>query len=186
MNLNINFGIPSISIITISIILLAFILNKKFDLFNTWIMLIKKYPLVFLILFPPIATYIFICGAISALAFGLYFKIRPFENFMESEFLLMENSIEYICSFVMPFIYFLILKKNDFPFFWIFLITVMHMVFAGYRDPKLITNSSGNPESGPIILESFEFFDALFPLLSLLLFLFLFRTELAKNLNLSH
>lgn len=149
-------------------------------------LLIKKHPLVFLILFPPIITYFFICGAISAVTFGLYATIRTTENFIETEFLLLENSIEYICSFAMPFIYFLILKKNKFPPFWFFIITTMHIIFAGYRDPKLIIKPLGGLESGPIILESFEFFDGLFPLLSLLLFLFLFKDKLAENLTVSH
>jgi hypothetical protein len=180
--MNINFGLEMIVIVIIVLLALGYFLNKKFHILNEWMITIKKFPLFFLLFFPPIFTYLFVCGAFSALAVGVYTSIKGENGFDNNEFLLMENCIEFLCSFGMTFLYFLILKKQDFPKFWFIVITIIHMVAAGYRDAKLISYSDGK-ESGPIILKNFEYVDAFFPLLSLLFFMFIFRKSFKFKLS---
>lgn len=172
--MEINFGIGTIVGLIVFSILLTFFLNKKYDIIKSWVSIIKKHPLFILIFFPAILTYFFVCGAISIFALYIY-NLIVLTDYSESTFLLMENCVEFVCSFILPFLYFMFLKKHKFPVFWIFIITVVHAIVAGYRDAKFIRYSENDHESGPIILEHFEFFDAMFPLLALALFLVLNR-----------
>ena len=97
------------------------------------------------------------------------------------EFLMTEKIVEYLCSFLMPLLYFRICTKRGFPEFWIYVITITHMLVAGYRDAKFIYEPSKTKagemafESGPQILHDIQILDAAIPLVALLIFLFLLK-----------
>ncbi len=177
-------------------ILLAYFLNRKYKLYDTWIATIKKLAPLFLIFFPAFITYFLVCGTFSALVVAIYTYVIGRDHIVVEEFLMYEKAVEYTCSFLIPLLYFKILSKQNFPSFWAYIITLVHMLVAGYRDAKLIyTPAVGDAkaqfESGPKILMEIQWMDAMIPLLSFLLFYFLLRnkwkyipsTEDAEQLN---
>jgi hypothetical protein len=173
-----------------AIIVLFFILNKKFRFMQTWMNTIEKFAPYWLTFFPAFITYFCVCGTLSAFGVYTYVGIVGKENMDRDSFLLMENCIEFTCSLVMPCIYFIVLKKRNFHWLWLGIITVVHVLAAGYRDAKFILLKNDGEdgktfESGPIILDHFEYLDGLMPVISLLIFLIFFnkkqnpQTELA-------
>lgn len=176
MNTSFSLDIPFF-IIAIALFITFLLLRKKYDFGGTWMNLIKKWAPFWLSFFPAFITYFFVCGSVSALAFISYSAVVGKENFNRDNFLLIENIVEFTCSLIMPYIYFKILKKQGFHLFWMGIITVVHMLVAGYRDAKLIyldplTHDGNSVQSGPIILSQFEYLDAVFPLISFLVFYF--------------
>ena len=164
------------------LIILIIIVNRKFHPYDLWITAIKKFAPLFLIFFPAFITYFIVCGTLSATAVGIYSLVRGKDNFNGDEFLFIEKCVEYACGFGMLLVYFRILSKQNFPSFWAIIITLVHMLVAGYRDAKLIylTPKPGNDshfESGPMILQNIQWLDAVIPLLSFLLFYFVFRKK---------
>ena len=176
MNTSFNLNIPFF-IVAVALFVTFLLLKKKYDFGGTWMKLIKKAAPFWLTFFPAFITYFFVCGSVSALMVISYVGIKGKENFNGDEFLLLENLVEFSCSLIMPFIYFRILKKHSFHVFWMCIITLVHAIVAGYRDAKLIyldplTNNGNTFQSGPLILNHFEYVDALFPILSFGIFYF--------------
>jgi hypothetical protein len=175
----INFELIFLISIPLMLILVYFI-NKKFRIFDTWISTIKKTGPLFLIFFPVCFTYLFVCGAFSAVMVLVYTSIRGKDHMVREEFLLIEDIVEFLCSFLVPLFYYRILTKRGFPVFWTFIIAATHILAAGYRDAKYIYTPAAGAEkshfeSGPIILEHMQLLDASIPLIGLLLFLFFFK-----------
>jgi hypothetical protein len=107
------------------------------------------------------------------------------DNLDRDSFLLIEDGVEFICSFFMCLLYYRILTRNKFPFFWNIFITLTHMLAAGYRDAKYIYEPAVNGgesrfESGPIILHEIQLLDAAIPLLAFLIFIFVLKKRWEK------
>lgn len=181
MNTNLTLDWPFF--VVVAVLLLVFILlNKKYDFFEIWMRTIEKFAPFWLTFFPAFITYFFVCGSASALMVYAYVGINGKDNIDSEQFLMLENIVEFACSLVMPFIYFVILKKRNFHIFWMIIITIVHVLVAGYRDAKLIlkdplTHEGKTFESGPIILNHFEFVDGLMPVISLIIFLAFFNKK---------
>lgn len=180
--MKINFDLLFLISIPITLVLVYFV-NRKFRIFDTWISTIKKLGPLFMTFFPVSFTYFFVCGSFSAVMVGIYILIRGKENMDRDEFLTMEKIVEYLCSFLMPLLYFRICTKRGFSEFWIYIITITHMLAAGYRDAKFIYEPSTTKpgemqfESGPQILHDIQIIDAVIPLIALLVFLFILRNK---------
>jgi hypothetical protein len=165
------------------LIIIFFLLNRKYNFSETWIRTIEKFAPYWLTFFPAFITYFCVCGTLSAFAVLAYSGIvGGKDNFERDSFLMMENGVEFTCSLVMPCIYFIVLKRNNFHWLWMGIITVVHVLAAGYRDAKLILLENDDEdgktfESGPIILDHFEYLDGLVPVISLLIFLFFFNKK---------
>lgn len=184
MAIELDFLLP---VFIIAALLLFFLLNRKYKFLLVWIETIKRFAPLWLIFFPAFITYFFVCGSFSALTVVIYTAVIGKANFNATEFLLIEKSVEYLCSFIMPIIYFRILEKNNFPNFWPSIITAVHMLVAGYRDAKFIKKepTPGKEslfESGPQILQNIELIDALIPLISLMCFYLIFYNKKPKNI----
>ena len=164
-------------------LLLSLILNRKFQFYKTWVRTIKKLAPLYLVFFPPIITYLIVCGTLSISTVGIYkYVIGDLENFNPDLFIKLEKGVEYSCSFFMPILYFIFLKKEKFPSFWgwTIIITITHILTAGYRDAKLIFDPL-NPtffKTGPKILENMDFIDSIIPLLSLAFFYFFLEKKI--------
>jgi len=178
--MKINFDLIFLIAIPITLVLVYFV-NRKFRIFDTWVKTIKKLGPLFMTLFPVSFTYFFVCGSLSAVMVLIYITIRGKNNMDRDEFLMTEKVVEYLCSFLMPLLYFRIITKRGFPGFWIYVITITHMLAAGYRDAKFIyTPSTTKPgemqfESGPQILHDIQILDAFIPLIALLIFFFFLK-----------
>ena len=181
--MSVSLNLIHVLIVGITFLALSIILNRKFDLYNTWITVIKKFGPIWLVFFPPFITYLIICGTFSMLTVEIYkFVIGGLENFDPSLFMKLEKGVEYTCSFFVPLVYFRILQKEKFPSFWgwAIIITITHSLTAGYRDPKLDFDPL-NPtymETGPQLLENIHYLDAIIPLLSFMFFYFVLRKSL--------
>src|ERR1700741_814393 len=181
MNTNLTLDWPFFVVVAV-LLIVFFLVNKKYDFLSTWMKTIEKFAPFWLTFFPAFITYFCVCGTVSALGVGIYVAINGKQNIDRDSFLLMENCIEFICSLVMPCIYFIVLKKKNFHFVWNILITIVHILVAGYRDAKLILLEDDDEdgktfESGPIILDHFEYLDGLMPVISLVIFLILFNKK---------
>ncbi len=174
-----TFNLIHLLYIGIAYLILMVVLNRKFGIYHSWIHLIKKFPPMFLVIFPPIITYFIVCGSLSMTTVELYdLYIGGLENFNPDTFIRLEKGVEYACSFLVPMVYFSILLKQKFKNFWFWsgVITLTHMLSAGYRDPKLEFDVA-NPtyrETGPQLLSNFEVLDGIFPLLALIVFYLVF------------
>ncbi len=189
MNTSFSLDIPFF-IVAVALLVTFLLLKKKYDFSGTWMRLIKKFAPFWLTFFPAFITYFFVCGSASALMFIGYRGITGKENFNRDHFLILENLVEFSCSLIMPFIYFKILKKYSFHLFWMMIITLVHSIVAGYRDAKLIyldplTHDGNTVQSGPLILDHFEYLDAIFPIISFVIFYFLVyrKKEIATEEN---
>jgi hypothetical protein len=156
-------------------LLLFFILNRWFQLADEWIKIIKKVTPLWLVFFPACITYFIVCGSISA-------GVNSYLDVPDNIKLMTLHNVEYFCSFVMPFLYFLLLEKYNFNKTWGIIITIVHMLFAGYRDAKWnvhevvdsVTHITVKTvETGPKILDTFQYSDAIFPMLSFFTFYYL-------------
>jgi hypothetical protein len=166
-------------------IALVYLAQRKYHIFETWIDLIKKTGPLFLIFFPVIFTYLFVCGSFSAITVLFFHLSYGEEQIDRHSFLMAEDCVEFICGFLMCLLYYRILTKNNFPFFWTVLIVITHMLAAGYRDAKYIYEPAINGskprfESGPIILSEIQLLDAAIPLLAFLVFLFVMKKRWEK------
>ncbi len=175
----INFELLFLISIPVALILVYFA-NKKFRIFDTWIETIRKTGPLFLAFFPVCFTYLFVCGAFSAIMVLVYTSIYGKDNMDRDGFLLVEDCVEYLCSFLVPLLYYKILTKRGFPFFWTILIAITHILVAGYRDAKYIYEPATEAaksrfESGPIILEHIQLLDASIPLIGFLIFFFFLK-----------
>jgi hypothetical protein len=175
----INFELIFLIGIPVSILLVYFA-HRKFRIFDTWVTAIKKTGPLFLIFFPVLFTYLFVCGSFSAITVLVYTSICGKDNIDRDSFLMIEDCVEFACGFFMCLLYYRILTRNKFPFFWSILITLTHMLAAGYRDAKYIYEPAANGvksrfESGPIILPEIQLLDATIPFLAFLIFLFVLR-----------
>lgn len=183
--IEINFELLFLFSIPVMIIL-AIVAQKKFRIFDTWIELIKKTGPLFLVFFPVMFTYLFVCGALSAIMVLVYTLVIGKDNMDRDSFLLMEDCVEFLCSFLVPLLYYRIITKRGIPFFWTILITLTHMLVAGYRDAKYIyepATEAGEShfESGPIILSDIQWLDASIPLIAFLVFLFILKKRWEAN-----
>jgi hypothetical protein len=162
------------------VLILVFLANRKFRIFDAWINLIKKTGPLFLTFFPISFTYFFVCGSLSAIMVLIYVGIRGKDHLDRNEFIVLEDGVEFLCSFLMCVVYFYIITKRKFPFFWTILITLTHMLAAGYRDAKFIYTpataaAKSHFESGPIILSEIQWLDAAIPLIAFLVFFFFLK-----------
>ncbi len=183
--IEINFELLFLVSIPVMIIL-AIVAQKKFRIFDAWVELIKKTGPLFLVFFPVIFTYLFVCGAISAVMVMVYTSLMGKDNMDRDSFLLMEDCVEFLCSFLVPLLYYKIITKREIPFFWTILITLTHTLVAGYRDAKYIyepATKAGKShfESGPIILSEIQWLDASIPLIAFLVFLFVLKKRWEVN-----
>ncbi|MGL4596134.1 MAG: hypothetical protein ACRCYO_01320, partial [Bacteroidia bacterium] len=136
MNIDITSWLPVLFLLGLGV--LVFFINRQYKLGATWIATIRKLAPLWLVFFPAILTYFFICGALSATMVIAYTSIRGKAHFDPDEFLFYEKLVEYACSFFMPLLYFRILHKHGFPFFWLPVIASIHALVAGYRDAKFL------------------------------------------------
>jgi hypothetical protein len=169
-----------------ALIFLLITLNRRYQFIEIWIKTIKRYAPLWLVFFPAMITYFFVCGSLSALVVVIYSNVTEHDGIDGEAFLLFEKGVEYLCSFFMPLLYFRLLEKHKFQSYWALIITVVHMLAAGYRDAKLVilepsTTSTAHFESGPKILTEIQLLDALIPLVSYLVFLLLFQRKNQKN-----
>jgi hypothetical protein len=165
--------------IPVSIVLVYFA-HRKYRIFDTWINLIKKTGPLFLIFFPVIFTYLFVCGSFSAVTVLIFHLAYGKDQIDRDSFMMVEDCVEFACGFFMCLLYYRILSRNHFPFFWTILITLTHMLAAGYRDAKYIYEPAVNGaesrfESGPIILPEIQFLDTAIPLIAFLVFFFFLK-----------
>lgn len=180
--MKINFDLIFLLAIPVTLVLVYFV-NRQFRIFDTWIKTIKKFGPLFMTFFPVGFTYFFVCGSLSAVMVLIYTSIRGKNNMNGDEFLMSEKIVEYLCSFLMPLVYFRIITKRGFPEFWIYIITITHMLAAGYRDAKFIYKPSLEKvgemqfESGPQILHDIQLLDAAIPLIALLVFLLFLKKQ---------
>lgn len=179
--MKINFDLIFLLAIPVTLVLVYFV-NRKFRIFDTWMSTIKKLGPLFMTFFPVSFTYFFVCGSLSAVMVLIYTSIKGRDNMDGEEFLMTEKVVEYLCSFLMPLVYFRIITKRGFPEFWIYIITITHMLAAGYRDAKFIykpTVAAGEMqfESGPQILHDIQILDAAISLIALLVFLFILKKQ---------
>lgn len=177
--MSINFELIFLLSIPITLVLVYFV-NRKFRIFDTWIETIRKTAPLFLTFFPVLFTYLIVCGSCSAVTVLIYVTVYGKDQIDRDSFLLIEDCVEFACGFLMCLLYYRILTKNKFPFFWSILITLTHMLAAGYRDAKYIYEPAVNGgkshfESGPIILHEIQLLDAAIPLIAFLIFLFFLK-----------
>lgn len=159
-------------------LILSVLLNRKFKLCEKWVLSIKKAAPLFLVFFPPLITYFIICDTLSLITVELYqFLIGGLEQFDPVNFIRLEKAVEYFCSFFIPIVYFNFLYKNGFPSFWTIIITISHVLVAGYRDPILLFDPANTTyrETGAQLLEQIQYFDASIPLFAFLFFYFVLR-----------
>src|SRR6185369_5045208 len=111
------------------------------------------------------------CGSLSAVTVLIYVTAFGKDQIDRDSFLLIEDGVEFACGFLMCLLYYRILSRNKFPLFWSILITLTHILAAGYRDAKYIYEPAVNGgkshfESGPIILPDMQLLNAAIPLLA--------------------
>ena len=70
--MSVSLNLIHVLIVGITFLALSIILNRKFDLYNTWITVIKKFGPIWLVFFPPFITYLIICGTFSMLTVEIY------------------------------------------------------------------------------------------------------------------
>jgi hypothetical protein len=170
----IQFGIGAVLVglvAGVGYVVLIVLLNRKYQTLDTWASLIRRWAFLFVPTVPTFTTYFVVCGSLSALTAVVHGALSHEPQNIPNELTQsLCHGVEFLCSFILPLLYFKILEKLRLAHSWSLILTAMHMLTAGYRDAKLLLDQH---ETGPEIVSRFGVVDAFVPLAAYFFFYFI-------------